>query len=803
MKFTEKFVALAAISSANAVAIPEAEAMAMAMALAQNEPAPGVPVSCYMNCGPGIVAGRGCNGDLECLCGDNSQFKRMAFACLDCIAGDWVRIGPSLTPFLEQCGFPTSPEEYAAQKSASSSAEPSTVEPSSEGPSSADPTSADPTSADPTSADPTSADPTSADPTSADPTSADPTSAAASSSAAPSSSASIPDPNDKEPVPGIDPTCYMSCGTSIVTGRNCNGDQECLCGENSEFRKLVFPCLACMADDWVRIGPNLTPFLEQCGFPTSPEEYASQQSTAIPTSGQASATSDSPAPSSTDSTMPPNSCFVSCGSSIVAGRECNGDKDCICGQGSLFNSYIFNCLSCAGPVWGQLGKHLEPFLEQCGYPLNPDAYATASIPVPTQTGPAPSDSPDKECHSVCGNAIIAAGDECSNDSSCYCANDSTYMSLIYQCLDCGAGLWKWYGKHLTGSLAACGLPESPEAYAALKSSSSAALTQSTTSESATSASSTSSAIQSESATSAQSSVSEPASSSASSEPQSTSSVPASSESQASSSVPVSSEPVVNSTLTSSWSATVAPGEITTTATEDEQVITKTVTECKENGSCETRTTTVTVCKTCPSTSAAPTTSSPSHSVTTVTECDNQGKCAEKTVTVTDDCITTTVTKCEQDGKCSTVTSTITPSGSKPVQPKPTGDKPAEPKPTGDKPAGPGTKTVTEECYTTTVTQCNGDGECLTHTSTITITPSTKPTQPPAAPSSEVPKEHPSSSKPVAPTSDTPKEQQPTPVKPVSPSSSQPPLEQVNKASNLVATQFTLGLVIPVVFGLLI
>lgn len=65
-----------------------------------------------------------------------------------------------------------------------------------------------------------------------------------------------------------------------------------------------------------------------------------------------------------------------------------------------------------------------------------------------------------QCHSYCGNAIIQAR-ELSSDTAALCASDSTFMTLIAQCMPCADTLWSDYGSYLSPYLAQCSIPETP------------------------------------------------------------------------------------------------------------------------------------------------------------------------------------------------------------------------------------------------------------------------------------------------------------------------------------------------------
>lgn len=87
-----------------------------------------------------------------------------------------------------------------------------------------------------------------------------------------------------------------------------------------------------------------------------------------------------------------------------------------------------------------------------------------------------------ECHSYCGNAIIQArkcssdGSDGNYDSDCLCSSDSSFLSLVPDCLDCGWCLWDDYGSYLTSALAQCSTSTEPTGTACASSSTLAAET---------------------------------------------------------------------------------------------------------------------------------------------------------------------------------------------------------------------------------------------------------------------------------------------------------------------------------------
>ena len=104
IKFSTAAVAAFLASTAAARALPMPDAFALAMAAPQE-----ASYQCHSDCGNAILKARACGEDTACYCGDNTEFQQLMALCYDCGSTLWSDYGNYLTPYLEKCNMPTTP----------------------------------------------------------------------------------------------------------------------------------------------------------------------------------------------------------------------------------------------------------------------------------------------------------------------------------------------------------------------------------------------------------------------------------------------------------------------------------------------------------------------------------------------------------------------------------------------------------------------------------------------------------------------------------------------------------------------
>ncbi|GME68167.1 unnamed protein product [[Candida] boidinii] len=340
-------------------------------------------------------------------------------------------------------------------------------------------------------------------------------------------------------------------------------NHDCLCAQGSDFQSLVASCLDCGWCLWEDYGQFLEAPLSECGLPSEPTGTACAPcpsssgvvsssasattsgavSTNIPSSvfssllSSAAASSSAVASTSASGVSEPSSsvcvrdtspaayqCHAYCGTMINQARACADDgasdtgpynHDCLCAQGSDFQSLVASCLDCGWCLWEDYGQFLEAPLSECGLPSEPTGTACAPCPSSssdvasssasaTTPGAVSTNIPSSvissllssaaavssalstsepsastcvrevtdasyQCHAACGMMINYAR-ECTSDGvsdsgpydhDCLCTEDSDFENLVASCLDCGWCLWDDYGKYLTAALSECSLPTEP------------------------------------------------------------------------------------------------------------------------------------------------------------------------------------------------------------------------------------------------------------------------------------------------------------------------------------------------------